>query len=460
MSSGERSSSPSELADQSDRHVIVVGGGIAGLAAAHALVTADRPPRVTLIEGDERVGGKVRSSPFAGLDAVDEGADAFLARVPWATDLARSVGLGDALVSPVSGSASVWWHGLRPIPEGLLLGMPTDVMKLARTRLLTWPAKARAAIEPFLRRTDTSADSIGAYVRARFGDQVHERLVDPLVGSIYAADTDRYSLAAVAQIADLAAKHRSVLLAARRRPAAPSGPVFYAPRGGVAALAAATADAIRHAGGTVRTGTPVESIVTDGVSWRVDDEHADAVILACPAVVAGRLLRDDRFSAITYADVAMVTIAIDGRDWPDRLHGQSGYLVPKPVQQLVTAASFGSQKWAHWDDGSSVILRVSLGRDGLPVLHLDDDELLAAATREVGEHLGLSIEPSASRITRWTRAFPQYRPNHHVVVDQLASSLPASLALAGASYHGIGIPACVRSGREAAAAILRLARVG
>jgi len=184
------------------------------------------------------------------------------------------------------------------------------------------------------------------------------------------------------------------------------------------------------------------------------------VILACPAADAARLLRDDRFGAISYADVAMVTLAVPSRDWPDRLRGQSGYLVPKPVQQLVTAASFGSQKWSHWDDGESVVLRVSLGRDGLPVLHLHDDELLAAAVRETGQHLGLDLQPTASRITRWFRAFPQYRPNHHRLVQQISSTMPASLALAGASYHGIGVPACVRSGREAAAAILGRTRVG
>ena len=438
----------------SDDHVVVVGGGIAGLAAAHALLTSPRPPRVTLIEADDRVGGKIRTSPFAGADAVDEGADAFLARVPWATQLAREVGIGDELVSPASGAASVWWDELRPIPQGLLLGMPTDVVALARSPLLSWRAKARAAMEPFLPRTDISGDSIGAYVRTRFGDQVHERLVDPLVGSIYAADTDRFSLTAVPQIAELAARHRSVLIAARRRPPAPDGPVFFAPRRGLAQLAQATASAVDAAGGVVRLGRPVESLVTDGVSWRVDGEHADAVILACPAAAAGRLLRDDGLSAITYADVAIVTVAIDARDWPERLRGQSGYLVPKPVQQLVTAASFGSQKWPHWGQGTTVVLRISLGRDGLPVLHLDDDELLASAVREVGQHLGVQLQPTAARITRWPRAFPQYRPNHHVLVQQLSARLPPSLALAGASYHGIGIPACVRSGRDAAASIL------
>jgi oxygen-dependent protoporphyrinogen oxidase len=434
----------------SNHHVVVVGGGIAGLAAAHALLQRDHPPRVTLIEASDRLGGKLLSTPFAGLEAVDEGPDAFLARLPWATQLAKEVGFESQLTSPASGSASVWWHGFQPIPEGLLLGMPTDVWKLARTRLLSWPAKVRAAIEPLIPRTDLSDDSIGAFVRRRFGNQVHERLVDPLIGSIYAADTDHFSLTAVPQIAELAMNHRSILLAGRHRQPAPEGPVFYAPVQGMGSLVAATATALRDRGADLRTGATVESLEADGAGWRVDGVHADGVVLACPAAHAALLVADERLAVVPYADVAMVTLAVPVSSWPQSLLGRSGYLVPKPVQRLVTAVSFGSQKWVHWQTPESVILRISLGRDGLPVLHLHDDDLLAAAIDEVGGHLGIELQPTATRISRWFRAFPQYRPNHHLLVKQIESSLPPTITIAGASYHGIGIPACVRSGRAAA----------
>lgn len=440
-------------------HVVVVGGGIAGLAAAQALLATEDPPQVTLLEASDHVGGKVRTSPFAGHSAIDEGPDAFLARLPWGTQLAKDVGLEDQLVSPASGSAAVWWNGLQPIPEGLLLGMPTDIAQLARTKLLSWPAKARAGLEPFLRRSDISGDSIGAYVRARFGDQVHERLVDPLIGSIYASDTDRFSLTAVPQIAELASKHRSVLLAARHRPPAPSGPVFYTLRAGIGALVDATVADIVRRGGEIRAGTPVSTLARSAASdraggWRVDELAADAVILACPAFAAGQLLDEPHLREIEYADVAMVTLAVPAADWPERLLGRSGYLVPKPKQRLVTAVSFGSQKWTHWNDGTSVILRISLGRDGLPVLHLTDDVLLDDAIEEVSAHLDHRLQPTDQRLTRWSRAFPQYRPNHHLMVKAIESTLPAHLALAGASYHGIGMPACIRSGRSAAEATL------
>ena len=460
-------------------HVVVVGGGISGLAAAHALLhpgvgagdgdggavggdggDRDGEPIVTVTvrEAQRQLGGKIRTSPFAGLPAVDEGPDAFLARVPWATALADRLGMMPDMTSPAVGAAAVWWDGLHRLPEGLLLGMPTDIVALARSKLISWPGKVRAATEVLRPRTSLDGDSIGAFVRARFGDEVHERLVDPLVGSIYAADTDRFSLAAVVQIADLAAAHRSVLLAARHRPAPPAGPVFHAPRLGMAQFVSATADAVAARGGVILADAPCTSLEPDGIGWRVDGEYADAVVLACPAAQAARLVpagsAADGLRSIGYADVVIVTVAVPLTEWPERLHGLSGYLVPKPAQHLVTAVSFASQKWAHWRTEKSMILRISLGRDGLPVMGLQDDRLVDAAIAETSEHLQVHLQPSEVRITRWERAFPQYRPHHHDHVRRIAGALPPTLVLAGASYHGIGIPACVRSGESAATTVL------
>lgn len=446
------------------RRVAVVGGGIAGLAAAHALVTQhefDHRPSVVVFERDDRFGGKLRTSPFAGHPAIDEGADAFLARIPWAAQLAKAVGLGDQLVSPDTRSAAVWWNALHTIPEGLLLGMPTEILALARSGLLSWPGKLRAASEPFRRRTSLEPDSLGGFVRARFGREVHYRLVDPLVGSIYAADTDHFSLAAVPQIADLAGRGRSVLVTGRRAPKASptTGPVFQTPSEGMGALATATAAAVAAAGGELRARTPVDSLEPDGDGWRVNDEYFDGVILAAPAATASRLLVQHApdasrvLATIPTADVALVAVSVDAAEWPTRFAGMSGYLVPKPMQRMVTAASFGSQKWAHWATPGSALLRISLGRDGLAALHLSDDQLLEAAVDEVGHHLGFDVQPLAHRITRWPGAFPQYRPHHAVHIETAQRSLPGGIALAGASYHGIGVPACIRSGQQAAEAM-------
>ena len=453
-------------------HVIVVGGGISGLSAAHELL-ASAPAgavRVTVLEAERRLGGKIHTTPFAGRPGIDEGADAFLTRVPGALELADKVGLGAALVSPATGSAAVWWNGLQPIPSGLLLGLPTDVGPLARSKLLSWPAKLRAASEIVRPRTSTDSDSIGEWVRARFGDQVHERLVDPLVGSIYAADTDRFSLAAVPQLAELAHGARSVLLASRRRPPAPTGPIFSSPAAGMGRLVETTARRIVELGGTVVTDAACTSMEPAGDGWLINGVAADSVILACPAAQAARLVLDagtaDVFASIEYADVVLITLAVPRSQLPERLRAMSGYLVPKPVQQLVTAVSFGSQKWPHWDtlsDGSAAdttVLRVSLGRDGLAVLHLSDEALRDAALAEMRLHLDVELRPTDVRISRWPGAFPQYRPHHHRLVEQIEAQLPPSIALAGASYHGIGIPACVRSGARAAEMIGRLVQSG
>lgn len=455
--------------------IIVVGGGITGLTAAYRLSQALPTARITVIEAADRVGGKIRSTPFAGIDGVDEGADAFLTRVPHATALATELGLGDALTSPAVAAANVWWNGLHRIPEGLLLGVPTDLGKLARTRLLTWPGKLRAALEPILPGTGVAQDSVGLLIRKRFGRQVHERLVDPLVGSIYAADTERFSLSGVPQIEQLASNNRSLLIGARRTRAkaaraaggAPAGPIFATPSAGMAALTDALAAALADRGVEIRLGAPVKRLHRGDAErgrWLVDGEAADAVVLATPAKPTGPLLADvsaeaaGALASYDHAGVVMVTLAVPAADWPEALHSYSGYLVPKPVQQSVTAVSFASAKWDHWRNvrDDTFVLRISLGRDGRDLTAESDEALLAAAIDEVGRHLGLSLQPTAHRITRWPLAFPQYRPGHAKKVAAIEAALArdaAGVFVAGASYHGIGIPACIAQGNAVADAV-------
>ncbi len=450
------------------RRVLVVGGGIAGLAAAFELTRpSDGPePRVELWEAADRLGGKIATSPFAGLEHIDESADAFLTRVPSAIGLADEVGLSaDDLTSPDSATAAVWHDGLHDIPGGLVLGVPSSVRPFIGTKLLSWPGKLRAGLEPLLPRTD-HGDSIGRLMRARFGDEVHERLVDALVGSIYATDTDASSLAAVPQLASLADRHRSLLLGARAAraaapPPSPERPIFNAPRKGMGGLVDAVARAAADGGAVIGTGRAVTTVEADGAGFRVDGERFDAVVLATPGRTTAPLLRGlapaaaDLLDGFEHSDVIMVRLAVPGSDWPERLHGRSGYLVPKPDQRHVTAASFASQKWAHWrPESGDQILRVSLGRDGLPVEHLSDEDATALAIDEVGHHIGVDLQPTEISVTRWMDAFPQYRPKHHERVDRLDGELPVGLVVAGASYRGIGVPACIADGRRAARHVL------
>jgi oxygen-dependent protoporphyrinogen oxidase len=448
------------------RRVLVVGGGIAGLAAAARLAGVEGVD-IELWEASERLGGKIATSPFAGVDRVDEGADAYLTRVPHAVDFARRVGLtADDLTAPASATAAVWHGGrLHDIPGGVMLGVPAALRPFVTSSLLSWSGKLRAAAEPLLPRTDPD-DSIGRLIRARFGREVHERLVDALIGSIYATDTDRASLAAVPQLGELAARHRSLLLGARaaRRVAGDAGSdgaIFAAPLDGVGALVDAAERWLTGHGVAIRLASSATSIAPDGDGWRVDDTPFDGVVFASPASAAAQVLASAAPEAarglarFETADVIMVRLAVAGTQWPERLRGRSGYLVPKPAQRTVTAVSFGSQKWPHWcpADGSQ-ILRVSLGRDGLPVRGIGDDAALGHAIDEVGSHLGIDLAPVATSVTRWEAAFPQYRPHHHEQLAAIERSLPATIALAGASYRGIGIPACIADGERAAATVL------
>lgn len=444
------------------RRIAVVGAGITGAAAAHRLVTAsaDVVDEVVLFERDDRIGGRIDGGPFAGVESVDSGADAFLARIPDAVELAQEVGLADELVHPAPVGAAVWYDGLHDIPDGLVLGVPGNPIALARSRLLSWRGKARAAIEPLLPRSATDHDSIGRYVRARFGDEVHERLVDALIGSIYAADTDRFSLSEVPQLASLA-EERSLLLAARRTArrsagtaSATAAPLFATPRRGMNSLVAATIESFEAAGGSLRSGTDAH-VRRIGDRWDVGGEPFHAVVCTQPAdrltssiddsVALSDAALGDR------ADVVMVTLHVAGDEFASRLHGRSGYLVPKPVQRNVTAVSFASQKWPHWTPpGGGQILRVSLGRDGAPVLQLDDEQIVARVLDDLEHHLGIGFSPREVRVTRWPGAFAQYRPHHRRRVAELRARLGPGLFVAGSSYDGIGIPACVRSGRAIA----------
>jgi oxygen-dependent protoporphyrinogen oxidase len=443
------------------RRVAIIGGGITGLSAAWELHRSAPDAQVTVFESD-RIGGKLQSSPFAGLDHVDEAADAYLARVPWARQLCAELRISD-LVSPATGRAYVWHRDrLHRIPEGLVLGVPAGLSGLLRSRLLTPWGALRAGIDLVRPVTPPDHDNLGRLIRDRFGDEVLERLVDPLIGSINAGDADHLSLRASApQIAEPAIRSRSLLMALRRqRAAAADGPVFLTPRNGMASIPTTLAERLRIGNTRIVTGRRISEIARDADHWRVDGEVFDAVILATPADVSARLLRTSSpdasagLSAIPYAGVVMVALHIRRPIGPLG----SGYLVPKPDQRHVTAVSLASYKWAHWrPEGGGSILRVSLGRLGnqLP-LEFTDLQAVHTAIDEVGAHLGVEPDVLGHRVTRWPRSFPQYLPHHLDRVAAIEGALRRDcpgLVVAGAAYRGVGVPACIRQGREAARAV-------
>ena len=458
-------------------HVLVVGGGIAGLAAAarlRGIVDGTQRARVTLLEGSPRFGGKLLSGEVGGV-RVDLGAESMLARRPEAMTLARAVGLADALQPPTTAKASIWTRGeLRPLPTGHLMGVPGDLDALAASGVLSPEGLARAAEDLTLPRTEVDEDiGVGEYVAARLGHEVVDRLVEPLLGGVYAGHADAISLsAAVPQLLAIAQRSRSAVEGVRAALAAAAknpnpAPVFTGLDGGIGSFPGAVAAACRGAGAELRTDTPVAALRRSADGWTVVTEDgetlsADAVVLAVPAPVAGRLLAElapaaaSELGAIEYAGMALVTLAFDRAELGP-LPG-SGFLVPPVDGHAIKASTFSSNKWG-WLDKSApdrFLLRTSLGRQGEEaVLDLDDDELVALSRADLREAAGITATPYAHAVTRWRAGLPQYPVGHPQRVARVEAAVAAlpGLALCGAAYHGVGIPACIADGWRAATAV-------
>jgi oxygen-dependent protoporphyrinogen oxidase len=453
-------------ASGSRRRVAVVGGGIAGLSAALEVRRRIPDAELLVLEATDRLGGKLRAGEVAGWP-VDEGADALLARVPDAVQLARDVGLGDALAAPVTAQAGLWTRGrVRPLPTGTVLGVPADLAALSRSRVLSAAGLFRVAADLALPGRPVDGDvAVGELVARRLGREVVDRLVDPLLGGVYAGRADELSLqATLPQLAQHVARHRSLVAAARAaRPSAPApGPVFLGLLGGLGTLPPAVATA---SGADVRLRTTVRALEPTATGWRLVSGSAahpqalevDGVVLAVPAAPAARLLRDvapaaaAEVGALDYASVALVTLVLDGAapGWG------SGYLVPAVEGRTTKAVTFSSRKWAHLAGGPAVV-RASVGRYGeAAALQRDDAELVAAVQSELAAAVGPLPAVVATRVTRWGGGLPQYGVGHLDRVRRAREALAAhpNLALAGAALDGVGVPACVASGRRAGARV-------
>lgn len=457
-------------------HVVVVGGGISGLAAAYALLrTAPTRTRITLVEASARAGGKLRTEQFAGLP-VDSGADAFLARVPAGVRLAGQLGLTEKLISPTTSAAFVYADGaLRSLPSGTALGVPMDLWALAKSRILTPAGFLRAAVEPLLPGSLTTGDvAVGDLVARRFGRQVRDRLVEPLLGGVYAGWSEKLSLDATSPATSAAAHtSRSVLLGLRsKRAPKKSGPIFHSFKGGTSVLVDALVSALRGGGVDVRLGTSVTELTRTETGWRVrlgdragisassDSLDATAVILALPASPAAKLLTGiapaaaQDLAGIEYASVGIVTLAYPRSAVVPRQG--SGFLVAAGERRVIKAGTWTSRKWAHLDRDFAIV-RASVGRAGeSDDLRRDDDDLVAAVHADLRDIGGLSVPPVLSRVTRWGGALPQYAVGHLDRIDRIERAVAAvpGLASCGAAYRGIGIPACIDSGERAAARIV------
>jgi oxygen-dependent protoporphyrinogen oxidase len=450
--------------------VAVVGGGISGLAAAYELA-GDPSYDVTVLEGAPEVGGKLRLGEVAGV-TVDVGAEAMLNRRPEAVGLARDLGLD--LVHPASTSSAIWTRGaLRPMPPSVM-GVPTDADRLGGVLSDAGVARLRAE-EPLPAPGPDEDPSVAALVGDRLGAEVVDRLVEPLLGGVYAGHAALLSArATVPQVVALLERDRSLLrAAAASAPPTRDVPVFAGLAGGVGRLPAALAGSGRF---TVRTGATVRELNRTATGFALvvgptrDPERveADRVVLATPAAPTARLLAGPAPDAaaalgeVEYASMAIVTLAFRTADVisTSSIDGSgSGFLVPPVDGRRVKAATFSFAKWDWVREAGAgedvLVLRTSLGRHREEAaLQVPDEELVAASLTDLHEATGLRAQPVDVHVQRWGGALPQYAVGHLARVARVREGVARvpGLAVCGAAYDGIGIPACIASAHRAVAA--------
>ncbi len=491
------------------RRIAIVGGGITGLAAAHEVIARarelGRPVAVTVLERTARLGGNLVTERSGGF-LLDGGPDSWVATKPHATALARELGLGGAVMTTNAETRRFYvaWGGrLHAVPEGLVLGVPTKLAPLVRTRLFSPWGKLRMALEPFVPTRDFATDddeSIADFARRRLGRQAAERLVAPLLGGISAGDAGDLSVrAAFPQLVTMERDHGSLVrgMRAARRSIARAGDgttgrddgAFRTLEGGTADLVRVLADRLRAAGVTLRENAGVATLTRAGDEWTLGIEGtrarsreqandrvsggtgsdrvvADAVLLAAPAYVAAALLGAGDaelgrgLSAIPFGSTATVFLGYRRADVTHPLDGV-GFVVPRALGRSIMASTWVSSKWQGRAPEGHVLIRAFFGdragESGENPLEGPDEAMISLARDELREMMGLEANPVLSRVFRFERASAQMRVGHlarmRSLRERLAQSAPG-VWVAGGGYDGIGIPDCIRQGQEAGRAML------
>ena len=450
----------------SGRRIVVIGGGIAGLAAAHRLVERGGVD-VVLAEAGDRLGGPLATEHTGGF-IVEVGADSILTEKPWALDLCRRIGFAEQLVGTRESErrTSVVQRGrVEPLPEGFLLLAPTDFAALLASPLFSWRGKLRMGLDLVLPRGGASEDeSVAAFVRRRLGHEALDRVAEPLLGGIYTGDAERLSLrATMPRFAELEARHRSLIRGLRATASAPAAgarySLFVAPAAGMGTLVEALAKRLPE--GVVRLQAAASNIARVGDQWRLrvgtESLTVDGVVLAVPAPVAATLVSplDSQLGrllgSIAYASSATVTLGFRSAD--ARGLAGFGFVVPRSERRALLACTYASRKYPHRAPEGYELVRGFMGGALRPdLLALDDRTLVETVRQELEALVGIRAAPVLTRIHRHVGAMPQYDVGHLervAAIEERAGALPG-FSLAGAAYRGVGIPDCVRSGEAAA----------
>ncbi|MFD4263474.1 protoporphyrinogen oxidase [Streptomyces sp. NPDC058534] len=467
-------------------HVVVIGGGIAGLAAAFRL--RNEPVRVTVLEASSRLGGKLSVSDVAGV-AVDEGAESLYANRRRTTGLIEDAGLGEQIRPAGVTASAIWSRGeIRQQPDRQFMGVPCDMDDLARSGVVSAQGVERARQDLVLPSFDRDGDvSVADIVGGRFGQEVVDRLVEPFLAGVFSGRAADLSFEATltplakaarahVSLADAAASLTPVLAEGQKPPpvrvATLDGGFGSLPPVLVRQVLAAAPDA------SVRTGASVRELTRGAGGWRLTvdagtgTEHidADAVVIAVPAGPAGRLLAKvagmspavAAFAEVPYSSVAVVTLAYPRAAFPGGLSGRgyAAYRVPAVEGRAVKEVTFTTVKWPHLAGGMEIV-RCSIGRLGEEdLLGRDDADLVALATAELAGATGVRGVPVAARVSRWQDALPQYTVGHMERVRLIRETVAAQsgLAVCGALYDGVGVGVCMASARRAADEVLAFVR--
>jgi oxygen-dependent protoporphyrinogen oxidase len=467
-----------DVSFESGAHVVIIGGGIAGLSAAWYLQReAERQSlsvRYTLLEASDRWGGKIRSERIEGVGGgptiIEAGPDSFLTRKPWALSLARELGLDDQLQYLDARGLRTYTllrGRLVPLPAGWNLLAPSQWTPFLWSPLFSLWGKARICLEPLIPpRRDDADESLGEFVRRRLGAEALDRAAEPLMAGVYNAPADEQSLRATfPQFAALERERRSVIrgLRATRQTSAteitekiPPFVSFDAGAGGLIERLVARLD------GDLRLRSEVVGVglnADDRYDVRLRDGarlHANAIILACPAFVSARILRESvpdmarLLAGIGSSGIGSMYLGYRRGDVPHPLDG-AGVVIPTSEGRRIDGMTWVSSKWPARAPRDLALLRVFFGGPATrETLDLEDAALLALVRGELAAILGVQAAPLFQRVFRVRDGYPRYTVGHLERVEAIERALPARLYVTGASYRGVGVPDCVRQGQEAA----------